>query len=529
MNEKLLKFCLEKGLLLDKDTLNLLTNFDEETAKDIIDKISSLKERVITKSFFNKHAEKISELIRDEKIIQKLKINFGVSFEISRERYIEPELEIKKPEENLKELKINHLKIISSYPNLMKKLETRDFVGYFRNRYQELKSFLQNRKELEGLSSINKINGSRQSVSIIGVVFDKRVTKNKNILLEVEDLTGSIRVLINKDKTEIYNKAKEILIDDVIGIKGFGNREIIFANEIVYPEAHLSEKHRIDRDESVAFISDIHVGSVNFLEKNFLKFIKWLNGEVGDEKQRQEAKKVKYLLITGDCVDGVGIFPGQEELLNIKDIVKQYEKLAWYLGKIRKDVKILMCPGQHDAVWVAEPQPPIGEKYAKALYELDNIIFVSNPALIEIGNGEGRGVRILMYHGASMSSYVNELESLRLGKAHDTPSKVVKELLKRRHLCSMHSLVTYTPNENRDPLIIREIPDIINTGDFHRTDVDIYNNILIICNSCWQSITPFEEKVGNNPDYCKVPVFNLKTRKIKIMDFFDEKDKKPEK
>ena len=44
-----------------------------------------------------------------------------------------------------------------------------------------------------------------------------------------------------------------------------------------------------------------------------------------------------------------------------------------------------------------------------------------------------------------------------------------------------------------------------------------------ICNSCWQSITPFEEKVGNNPDPCKVPVLNLKTREIKIMDFSENK------
>jgi len=30
---------------------------------------------------------------------------------------------------------------------------------------------------------------------------------------------------------------------------------------------------------------------------------------------------------------------------------------------------------------------------------------------------------------------------------------------------------------------------------------------------------PFEEKVGNIPDPCKVPLFNLKSREIKIIDF----------
>jgi len=124
-----------------------------------------------------------------------------------------------------------------------------------------------------------------------------------------------------------------------------------------------------------------------------------------------------------------------------------------------------------------------------------------------------------MYHGASLIHYVNEIESLRMIKAHDTPSKVVREMLKRRHLATIHSSVTYIPTEAEDMLVIKEVPDVIVTADFHRADIDLYNNILIVCNSCWQSTTPFEEKVGNHPDPCKVPLLNLKTREIKILDF----------
>jgi DNA polymerase II small subunit/DNA polymerase delta subunit B len=73
--------------------------------------------------------------------------------------------------------------------------------------------------------------------------------------------------------------------------------------------------------------------------------------------------------------------------------------------------------------------------------------------------------------------------------------------------------------ENKDPLVIETVPDIIATGDLHKPEVSTYNNILLVASSCWQSKTPFEEKVGNNPDPCKVPVFNLKTREVKILDF----------
>ena len=59
------------------------------------------------------------------------------------------------------------------------------------------------------------------------------------------------------------------------------------------------------------------------------------------------------------------------------------------------------------------------------------------------------------------------------------------------------------------------------TADLHRTDIDKYHDILLISCSCWQSMTAFEEKVGNNPDPCKVPIFNLKTREVKILDFSD--------
>ena len=383
----------------------------------------------------------------------------------------------------------------------------------------EIKKILQNRKEISNLISINKINSSRQNIFIIGCILNKRLSKNKNFFFEVEDLTGQISVIITKDKPELYEKAKNIIVDDIIAIKGVGSREIAYANEIFYPDSFLHEKNILDREESIAFISDIHVGSNNFLEEKFLKFIRWLNGNEGDERQKQESKKIKYLFITGDCVDGVGVFPGQEALLNIKDVKEQYNQLVAYLSKIRKDIKIVICPGQHDAVRIAEPQPAIGKVYGEALYEMENVILVSNPSLIEIASQTKRGIRILIYHGASMNSFVDEIESLRLEKAHERPSKVVKEILKRRHLAPIHASVTYIPNGKEDYLVIKDVPDIINTADFHRPDVDVYNNTLIICSSCWQSITPFEEKVGNIPEPCKVPILNLKTREIKIMDF----------
>ena len=42
---------------------------------------------------------------------------------------------------------------------------------------------------------------------------------------------------------------------------------------------------------------------------------------------------------------------------------------------------------------------------------------------------------------------------------------------------------------------------------------------MLVSVSSWESMTPYQEKFGNVPDHCKVPVFNLKTREVKVLDF----------
>ena len=183
-----------------------------------------------------------------------------------------------------------------------------------------------------------------------------------------------------------------------------------------------------------------------------------------------------------------------------------------------KDIKIVIIPGQHDAVRVAEPQPQINEKYGEALYKLDNVYLATNPCTVELREND-KSFKILMYHGASFhANFIEAIEEIRLGGGHDTPAKSVKAALQRRHLSPTHSAGVYLPSDE-DSMFIREVPDIVLTGDLHKPEVDMFNNILIVCSSCWQSITPFEEKVGNHPDPGKVPVYNLKTREVKILDF----------
>ncbi len=514
-NKNILKFCMEKGFLLDKEMLGLLSDLDEKTIKQIIDRIASLgvSERVITKNVFSNNFEKIKNVIgleNNKVVLERFFIKLGYS------RTEIADVNLQEDEEES-----GNVKLLNSFVPVPKKVTVPDFVNHFRARYNSLRGILQQR-DLENLTSIRRLNMNDGNFSLIVSIADKRVTKNKNLLIDAEDLTGRIRVLVNKNKKELFERAKDLLPDEVVAFTGNGNKEWLFANDMYFPDAFVHEKRHSDKEELIAFTSDIHTGSRMFLEKNFLKFIKWLNGEEGDEQQRDLAKKVKYLFITGDSVDGVGVFPDQQKFLNIDDMRLQYKKLTEMIKLIRKDIKIIICPGQHDAVWVGEPQPPIPEEWASDLYKLDNVILVSNPSLIEIDGG----FKILMYHGASMHGIINNIEDLRLNDGHSTPTKVSKEMLKRRHLNPIHGEGDYVPNEKQDPLIIEHVPDIFATGDQHKPEISSYNNVLLVASSCWQSVTPFEEKVGHNPDPCKVPIFNMKTREIKIMDFADEDTKK---
>lgn len=517
--KKILEFCLEKGLLLDEEVLKLFNETtDLDSVKLIIEKIKHhTQKRIITKNVFADKEQMrqffLSLPEENQRRLEKLKFKLGVSIEISKELVSE---RIRKDEPDVKLKDDFNVKIISMPPSFGRKIEVQDFIKYFRTRFSEMKNILQEHSELDNLISINKIYGNRQGISLIGIVSDKRITKNKNIMFEIEDLTGKIRVMVNQNKPELYEKAEEVALDSVIGFKGSGNREILFVNEIVFPDSAIVERKNSSVDEYALFIGDLHFGSKLFLEKSFLKFIDYLNGKVNNAP---EVEKIKYLFIVGDLVTGVGNYPNQERDLKIVNLEEQFSAIAELLSKIKRDIKIIISPGNHDGVRLMEPQPLLDEKYAWPLYNLKNVILTSNPAKVNIGaKKDFSGFDVLTYHGFSFPFYANNVSRLAKKKAMNCPEEIMKYLLKNRHLSPTHASAQHFPSEE-DALMIKKVPDIFVAGHSHKSGVSYYNNILVISTSCWEAMSPYQEKFGNKPDHCKVPMFNLKTRAIKILDF----------
>jgi len=414
------------------------------------------------------------------------------------------------------------VKVINSYGEDSKKRNIQDFVRYFNMRYKALENILRHRPDLKNIITINRIKNKRdrETVSLIGIVVDKKITKNKNIILTLEDQTGSINVLINKNKPEIFNEARSIVMDEILAIEGVNGNNIIFANKVFWPEVTTKELKKSSDDSYALFLSDLHVGSNNFLPDAFNKFLKWINLEVGNEKQKEIASKVQYIFIVGDLVDGCGIYPDQENELDINDIYKQYEVCADLLGRIPPKIHLIVCPGNHDAMRIAEPQPPLYQDFAKPLYELPNLISVSNPALVNIHSSEKfSGFDVLLYHGYSFDYFVANVDSIRNKGGYNRADLIMKFLLKRRHLAPTHTSTLYTPDVSQDPLVISKAPDFFITGHIHKSIAANYKNITLISGSCWQSKTSFQEKVGHNPEPGRIPMVNLKTREIKILKF----------
>lgn len=544
MNSVITSF-LEKGYLLSPDLVQEFDEFfnEEDLLRLIQKKIPNQKPLVLNKELYTilKKANTISSINWLEFEKSKVALEKGkkgkvyqtfldiLEYDVNEEKKEKLNFllqDIKKEQALALEKEVDlpyNIIVLESHKEDPKKREIKDFVEYFRKRYGSLKECLQNRMELRSTISINRISNKNKGepIAVIGLITDKKVTKNGNISLELEDPTGTIKALINKDKSDVYEKGKNLVLDEVIGLTGSFGSNIIFANDIIFPEIPLNKELKKTKDDIYAvFTSDLHVGSNMFLHEDLQKFIEWLNGKYGNSEQKKMAEKVKYLFIIGDLVDGIGIYPEQDKELAIKDINQQYEKCAEYLLQIRPDIQIIICPGNHDALRIAEPQPELSRKFAEALYKLKNVVMVSNPSYVNIHSSKDfPGFDILLYHGYSFDYYVNNVDTIRINGGYDRADLIMKFLLQKRHLAPTHSSTLYIPDTKKDPLVITKIPDFFVTGHIHKANISAYNNITTICCSCWQSKTIFQEKVGHNPEPSRVPIVNLRTREAKMLKF----------
>ena len=391
--------------------------------------------------------------------------------------------------------------------------EIGNLIEYFQNRYKKLSDILSKRPELRTWQKINEITENQTDLNLIVMITDIRSTKNGHYLIEVEDDTGSMPVLVSKDNDELIRAAKNLMKDEVIGIvaqkrAGAENQLAICLNII---DPGVPRMPRKEVDFGTVFTSDIHIGSSTFLEDAFVRFTRWLNGDYGNEAQREMANNVKYMIVGGDIVDGIGVYPNQDKELAIKDITLQYDEAARLLGDIRSDIKIIITPGNHDASRVAEPQPAVPEKYAKSLYKLNNVEFLSNPSMVSLD-----GLEVLIYHGRGIDDMVMGSNDF----SHERNDLVMKEFLKKRHLAPLYGERTPLASELEDHLVIDRVPDVLHTGHVHINTYTNYNGIHCINSGTFQTQTEFQKIYNIVPTPAEVPIIDVggNYRHLKFID-----------
>jgi DNA polymerase II small subunit len=388
-----------------------------------------------------------------------------------------------------------------------------EYLLYFQDRFQRLEHLLRQRIDVRASTPILEAlkSPAKTKMKIICMLTEKRESKQQ-LILSVEDLQGSATVLVpSKAPEEVRKKALQILPDQVVCLAVIKTRSHLFlAEDIIFPEIGRKPQQRAPEPIYAVLTSDIHIGSNKFQKETFKRFILWLKGKYGNEEMKQIASRVKYLLVAGDIVDGVGVYPNQNRELVIRDVHKQYEFAAKYLQKIPDYIEIVISPGNHDAARKALPQPAIPQDYLKAIEGNKNIHSVGSPCLLSL-----HGVDVLMYHGRSLDDIIAVVP----GMDHSHPEKSMKLLMQSRHLAPVYGGKTMLSPENRDYLVIEKVPDIFHAGHVHVLGYCNYRGVLIVNSGGWQEQTEYMEKLGLVPTPGKVPVINLQTLETTILDF----------
>ena len=387
-----------------------------------------------------------------------------------------------------------------------------DFSHYFRDRFEKLVTAFRARQDVRDARTISSAleASPNEKVKFLAMVVEKRERQEK-IFLQLDDLEDTVTILASAEERSAFVMAQKVPLDQVVCVEGVRAKgDLIVAKQILLPDIPDHKPRLADEEVWAVFLSDLHVGSKKFLSEQLNRVFEWLNLQVGDMNQRAIAERTKYVVICGDIVDGIGIYPRQEQELAILDLYEQYKEAAKYLRKIPDQIEIIILPGNHDAVRQALPQPPIPKDFGEPLYESRNMISIGNPAEITL-----HGVRVLLHHGRSLDDIIAGVPSMEFTQ----PEKAMRLQLQCRHLASEYGKRTSIAPERVDHLVIQNVPDIFQSGHIHVMRYENYRGTQIVNSGAWQSQTDYQRRGGLVPTPGILTAINLETLQIRPIDF----------
>ncbi len=450
--------------------------------------------------------------------------------EITKEKDAKPTKPItqptkkRQPAEGIK----SEIKILKDpTPELRGKGTIDDFLSNFQDRYYRLRDILSQRVDGKGIIDIqdamkskkNTTNDKDRTIKIVGQVTKKTMTKSGNIAIELDDLTGRVTVIVQNRDPNLFSKVQLVLLDQVLCIEGaIISSEMLIAKDLFLPDIPSNRRNnRAKEDISALLISDIHFGSQHFLDKIFQRVLDWLQGKEGSKEHIELAGNVKYIIINGDLVDGIGIYPNQLAEITIHDLDSQFKGLNRLLQEIPNHIQVLIAPGNHDGVRLALPRPAIDEKFLSVLNDSGTeVTSLGCPSQVSL-----HGVNVLIYHGDSLVDIMAALSKPEM----EARFVAMREMLRGRHLAPIYGkkkddrIGTTLAPEPRDWLVIDEVPDILHCGHVHVTSVGSYRKTLLINSGTFQSQTNYQKLIGIEPTPGIIPLVNLQTLNVKTLNF----------
>ena len=206
--------------------------------------------------------------IATETSIEEPKVNPGYASEhVVKIENAEVSKEVEtKYKRNLTESKVNFdkFKVLKDTSNKSYTSgEIGNLIEYFQNRYKKLSGILEKRPELRTWQKINEITENQTDLNLIVMITDIRSTKNGHYLIEVEDDTGSMPILVSKDNDDLIRAARNLMKDEVIGViaqkrAGQSENRLAICQNLIDPD--VPRKERKEVDFGTVFTSDIHIG-----------------------------------------------------------------------------------------------------------------------------------------------------------------------------------------------------------------------------------------------------------------------------
>ncbi|MFB5598432.1 MAG: OB-fold nucleic acid binding domain-containing protein, partial [Nitrosopumilaceae archaeon] len=179
------------------------------------------------------------------------------------------------------------------------------FNALFASRFSKLKKIVSTRPEAKLLKSISSViaTKSNSDMYVCGLVSNRSSERNITKLV-VDDQSGSIEAMVfDKDLQKI---ADSLLIDQFVMLRVVvGKSGGFIAKDIITPDISDRASNRSESETYAVFLSDLHIGSRYFMEDELNEFVSWLSSP------DPVARKIRFILIAGDVVDGVGIYPNQ--------------------------------------------------------------------------------------------------------------------------------------------------------------------------------------------------------------------------